>query len=70
VLLINAKTVEHVAGMSAAQALIAAPAFYGTMTMVTVIVVAIGTLWPFIYIVYLLFTSRSGRYISRAARRY
>lgn len=70
VLLINATTVQHVASMSAAQALIAAPAYYGTMTIVTVIVVAIGTLWPFIYVVYLLFTSRSGRYISRAARRY
>lgn len=70
VLLINAKTVQHVAGMSTAQALIAAPAYYGTMTIVTVIVVAIGTLWPFIYVVYLLFTSRQGRYLAKTARRY
>jgi len=70
VLLISAKTVQHVAGMSTAQALIAAPAYYGTMTMVTVIVVAIGTLWPFIYIVYMLWTSKPGRYARRNARRY
>jgi len=70
VLLINAKTVQHVAEMSTAQAITAAPAYYGTMMIVTIIVVIIGTLWPFIYIVYMLWTSRGGRYITRAARRY
>ncbi|MDM7917796.1 MAG: hypothetical protein QUS12_01345 [Methanosarcina sp.] len=70
VLLINAKTVQHVAEMSTAQALVAAPPYYGTMMIVTVIVVALGTLWPFIYIVYLLWTSRPGRIARGAARRY
>lgn len=70
VLLINAKTVQHVSEMSAAQALVAAPAFYGTMMIVTVIVVAIGTTWPLIYMIYLLFRSRQGRYVYRMARRY
>jgi len=69
VLLINAKTVQHVAGMSAAQAIATAPVFYGTMTFVTVVVVAIGTLWPFVYIVYMLFTSKPGRYARRNVRR-
>lgn len=70
VLLINAKTVQHVSEMSAAQALMVAPSYYGTMTIITVIVVILGTLWPFIYIVYLLWTSRSGRSLARAARRH
>ena len=70
VLLINAKTVQHVAEMSPAQALIAAPSFYGTMMIVTIIVVILGTLWPFIYIVYLLWTSSPGRYARRTARGY
>ncbi|MFA6876059.1 MAG: hypothetical protein WCQ87_05450 [Parabacteroides sp.] len=70
VLLINAKTVQHVASMSAAQAIIAAPAYYGTMTIVTVVVVAIGTLWPFVYIIYKLWTSKSGRFTRRTARRF
>lgn len=69
VLLINAKTVQHVAEMSTAQALVSAPYYYGTMTIVTVLVVAIGILWPLIYIIYLLWTSRHGRYVIRAARR-
>ena len=69
VLLINAKTVQHVAEMSPAQALIAAPPFYGTMMIVTIIVVVIGTLWPLIYVVYLLWTSRPGRYARRTAAR-
>ena len=68
VLLINAKTVQHVAEMSTAQALTAAPAYYGTMTIVTLVIVILGTMWPFIYIVYLLWTSRSGRRIRRARR--
>lgn len=66
VLLINAKTVQHVAEMTTAQALVAAPPYYGTMMIVTIIVVVLGTMWPFIYIVYLLWTSRSGRRIRRA----
>lgn len=70
VLLINAKTVQHVAEMPTAQALIAAPPYYGTMMIVTIIVVILGTLWPFIYIVYLLWTSRPGRIARGAARRY
>ncbi len=70
VLLLNAKTVQHVAEMSTAQAIIAAPPFYGTMMIVTVVIVIIGTLWPLIYVVYLLWTSRSGRYIRRNARGY
>ena len=70
VLLINAKTVQHVAGMSSTQALMAAPAFYGTMTIVTVIIVILGTMWPFIYVVYMLWTSRLGRHVSRASRGY
>ena len=70
VLLINVKTVQHVAEMSPAQALIAAPQFYGTMMMITSIVVVIGTLWPLIYVVYLLWTSRPGRYARRTARGY
>lgn len=70
VLLLNAKTVQHVAEMPTAQALIAAPTFYGTMMIVTIIVVILGTLWPFIYVVYLLWTSRPGRYARRAVRRY
>ena len=70
VLLLNAKTVQHVAEMSPAQALIAAPPFYGTMMIVTLVIVIIGTLWPLIYVVYLLWTSRPGRYARRTARRY
>jgi hypothetical protein len=70
VLLLNAKTVQHVAEMSPAQALIVAPQFYGTMMMVTSIVVIIGTLWPLIYVVYLMWTSRPGRYARRTARGY
>jgi hypothetical protein len=70
VLLLNAKTVQHVAEMSPAQALIAAPPFYGTMMIVTVVIVIIGTLWPLIYVVYLLWTSRPGRYARRTARGY
>lgn len=68
VLLINAETVKHVAEMSPAKAIIAAPAYYGTMTLVTVLVVAIGTLWPLIYVVYMLWTSKSGRYVRRNVR--
>jgi hypothetical protein len=70
VLLLNAKTVQHVAEMSPAQALIAAPPFYGTMMIVTLVIVIIGTLWPLIYVVYLLWTSRPGRYARRTARGY
>jgi hypothetical protein len=70
VLLLNAKTVQHVAEMSPAQALIAAPPFYGTMMIVTLVIVIIGTLWPLIYVVYLLWTSRPGRYVRRTARGY
>lgn len=70
VLLINAKTVQHVAEMSTVQAGIAAPGIYGTMTIVTVLVVAIGTMWPFIYIVYMLWTSKPGRYLASASGRY
>lgn len=70
VLLINAKAVQHVAEMSSAQALMVAPAYYGTMTIVTVIVVILGTMWPFLYVVYLLWTSRTGKHLSRSSRGY
>lgn len=70
VLLINAKTVQHVAEMPTITAISAAPMIYGTMMMVTVLIVIMGTCWPFIYIVYLLWSSRGGRYLARASRRY
>ena len=70
VLLLNAKTVQHVAEMPTAQAILAAPSFYGTMTIVTIIVVIIGTMWPFVYIAFLLWTSRSGRSLRRSSRGY
>lgn len=69
VLLINAKTVQHVAEMSTAQAFAAAPYYYGTMTVFTVLVMAFSVLWPLIYVIFMLWTSKNGRYIIRAARR-
>ncbi len=70
VLLVNAKAVQHVAEMSAMEAIIAAPSVYGTVTIVTILIVVVGMLWPLIYIIYLLFRSRYGRTVIRMARRH
>jgi hypothetical protein len=70
VLWISAETVKHVAGMSTAEAILTAPTTYGTMTIVTVIIVFLAIMWPLIYVIYLLFRSKQIKTIRRMSRSY
>lgn len=70
VLWMNAEMVKHVASMSTATAIATAPATYGIMTIITVIVVVLATMWPFLYIICRLLRTKQVRYVTRFARRY
>jgi hypothetical protein len=68
VLWIAAVTVKTVHGMSNADAFLIAPQLYGTMTIVTVIIVFLATCWPLIYVIICLLRSRPVRVIRRTSR--
>jgi len=70
VLLINAITVKQITSMSTTAAFLTMDFTYGLMVIVTVLIVFLATMWPFVYLIYLMFRSKPGRYISRMSRRH